>query len=212
MLFRRAFLTALPLGLLPLGLAAPALRAQTADPARAIAQVEAFFNGITTLRARFLQLGHHGQSAEGTARIWRPGRMRFDYDPPEPTLLIAADGQFFHWDRLMREASIVPLSSTPFAMLLRDPLELSGEITVEGVERAGGVIRLTLHRTGREAEGRIQLVFDETPMMLRQWAVQDAQGFITRVTLTEITLGERFDPFQFAFNDPRFREELEQAR
>jgi outer membrane lipoprotein-sorting protein len=49
-------------------------------------------------------------------------------------------------------------------------------------------------------------------MALRQWVVLDPQGRSTRVTLTQVQMGERFDPFLFAFNDPRFREELEQQR
>jgi outer membrane lipoprotein-sorting protein len=206
--------------LLPALLAANPLRAQTrpaplalgvADRA-ALTRVEAYFNTMTTLRARFLQIAQGGGSAEGTAWIWRPGRMRFEYDPPEPTLLIAADGQFFHYDRQLRQPTVVPLSSTPLSVLLRDPLRLSGDITVAGLERSGGLLRVTVHRTGQAAEGQIQLVLDEQPMALRQWVVLDPQGRSTRVTLSEARTGERFDPFLFAFNDPRFREELEQQR
>jgi len=203
---RRTLLTAAAL-LMP-----QAVHAQGLSPSdrAVVAAVEAYFNGITTLRARFLQISQQGASAEGTAMIWRPGRMRFDYDPPEPTLLIAADRQFFHWDKELRQPAIVPLASTPLGVLLQEPLRLTGDITVAAVERGEGLVRVTLHRTGREGEGRIQLVLDEAPMVLRQWAVQDAQGFVTRVTLTDMRLGERFDPFLFAFNDPRFREQLEQ--
>ncbi len=56
-----------------------------------------------------------GAAAEGTAYIWRPGRMRFDYDPPEPTLIIAWEGQVMHYDRDLRTPSIVPASQTPSA-------------------------------------------------------------------------------------------------
>jgi outer membrane lipoprotein-sorting protein len=183
-----------------------------AERAAAIARVEAYFNALTTLRARFLQTAQNGATAQGTAWIWRPSRMRFEYDRPEPTLLVAADGQFFHYDRELRQPSIVPLSSTPLGVLLRSPLRLSGDVTVAAVERSGGFLRVTVHRTNQAAEGRIQLILGEEPMGLRQWAVVDAQGFTTRVTLSEIRTGERFDPFLFAFNDPRFREELEQRR
>jgi outer membrane lipoprotein-sorting protein len=178
----------------------------------ALGRVEAYFNGMTTLRARFLQIAQGGAAAEGTAWIWRPGRMRFEYDPPEPTLLIAADGQFFHYDRQLKQPTIVPLSSTPLSVLLRNPLRLSGDLTVAGFERAGGLLRITVHRTNQAAEGQIQLILEEQPMALRQWVVLDPQGRSTRVTLTQVQTGERFDPFLFAFNDPRFREELEQQR
>ena len=202
---------------LPALLLAAPLNAQTppviseADRA-ALGRVETYFNTMTTLRARFLQISQGGGSAEGTAWIWRPGRMRFEYDPPEPTLLIAADGQFFHYDRELRQPTIVPLASTPLSVLLRNPLRLSGDITVAALERSGGLLRVTVHRTSQAAEGTIQLVLEEQPMALRQWVVIDPQGRSTRVTLSQAETGQRFDPFLFAFNDPRFREELEQRR
>ena len=202
---------ALPLlALLALPAAAQGVR-QTVD-AGAVQRVEAYFNTMTTLRARFLQLAQNGGSAEGTALIWRPGRMRFEYDPPEPTLLIAADSQFFHWDRELRQPTTVPVNSTPLGVLLRNPLSLRGDVTVAGTERAGGLLRMTVFRTAAPNEGRITLILEENPMQLRQWEVLDAQGRTTRVTLTQIETGVRFDPFLFAFNDPRFREELDRSR
>jgi outer membrane lipoprotein-sorting protein len=203
---RRTLLAAAPLLLTP-GLAL----AQNLDRA-ALQRVEAYFNGMTTLRARFLQIAQNGSAAEGTAMIWRPNRMRFEYDPPEPTLLIAADGQFFHWDRELRQPTVVAVNATPLGVLLRNPLSLSGDVTVPAMERVGGLLRVTVFRTAAPGEGRITLILEENPMQLRQWEVLDAQNRITRVTLTRIETGIRFDPFLFAFNDPRFREELDRAR
>jgi outer membrane lipoprotein-sorting protein len=203
---RRTLLAATPLLLTP-GLAL----AQNLDRA-ALQRVEAYFNGMTTLRARFLQIAQNGSAAEGTAMIWRPNRMRFEYDPPEPTLLIAADGQFFHWDRELRQPTVVAVNATPLGVLLRNPLSLSGDVTVPAMERVGGLLRVTVFRTAAPGEGRITLILEENPMQLRQWEVLDAQNRLTRVTLTRIETGIRFDPFLFAFNDPRFREELDRAR
>jgi len=190
----------------------PALAgAQNLDRA-ALQRVEAYFNAMTTLRARFLQIAQNGAAAEGTAMIWRPNRMRFEYDPPEPTLLIAADGQFFHWDRELRQPTVVAVNSTPLGVLLRNPLSLSGDVTVPVMERVGGLLRVSIFRTAAPGEGRITLIMEENPMQLRQWEVLDAQNRLTRVTLTQIETGVRLDPFLFAFNDPRFREALDRAR
>jgi outer membrane lipoprotein-sorting protein len=190
----------------------PALAgAQNLDRA-ALQRVEAYFNAMTTLRARFLQIAQNGAAAEGTAMIWRPNRMRFEYDPPEPTLLIAADGQFFHWDRELRQPTVVAVNSTPLGVLLRNPLSLSGDVTVPVMERVGGLLRVSIFRTAAPGEGRITLILEENPTQLRQWEVLDAQNRLTRVTLTQIETGVRLDPFLFAFNDPRFREALDRAR
>jgi outer membrane lipoprotein-sorting protein len=183
---------------------------RAAAPDRAVlAQVEAYLNGLRTLRARFLQIGQNGASAQGTAWIARPGRMRFDYDPPEPLLLVASGGQVMMFDRELRQPTTVPASSTPLGLLLRDPIRLSGDVTVSATERRGGFLHVALHRTGAPAEGRLTLSFSEEPMQLRQWTVVDAQGRETRVTLYEIDTAARPDLRIFDFNDPRF---LEQER
>jgi outer membrane lipoprotein-sorting protein len=208
-MFRRALLAA-PLLAAP-GLALAQAGRGRADPA-VVQRVEAYFNGLTTLRARFTQVAENGATAQGTALIWRPSRMRFDYDPPEPTLLVAADNQFFHYDRALREPTVVPVNSTPLGVLLRNPLRLSGDVTVTETERGGGLMRVTVRRTASPEEGSITLILDDDPPALRQWAVLDAQGRTTRVTLHNVELGVRLDPFQFQFNNPRFREELEQGR
>jgi outer membrane lipoprotein-sorting protein len=183
---------------------------RAAAPDRAVlAQVEAYLNGLRTLRARFLQIGQNGASAQGTAWIVRPGRMRFDYDPPEPLLLVASGGQVMMFDRELRQPTTVPASTTPLGLLLRDPIRLSGDVTVTATERRGGFLHVTLHRTGAPAEGRLTLSFSEEPMQLRQWTVVDAQARETRVTLYEIDTAVRPDLRIFDFNDPRF---LEQER
>ena len=194
-------------------LAGPAL-AQTAprpfsDRDRAdIARAEAWLGRLTSLKARFLQIAQNGAAAEGTGWILRPGRMRFEYDPPDPLLLVAGYGQFFYFDRQLKQATVLPVGSTPLGILLRENLKLSGDITVSRVERGGGLLRITLFRTAAPAEGRLTLVFAEDPFELRQWAVVDAQGQETRVTLTQPEYGGRFPALLFDFNDPRFREAL----
>ena len=175
--------------------------------AATLARVEAYMNSLTTLRARFLQVAQNGGSAEGTALIWRPGRMRFEYDPPVPLMLVASDGQFLHYDKQLREPSIVPVSSTPLGFLLRPRISFTtGDLEVIGVDRVGGLLRVGMRRKAAPAEGSLTLVFAEEPMELRQWVVVDAQGQQTRVTLTEIQTGVRFDSLVFSFNDPRFFE------
>jgi outer membrane lipoprotein-sorting protein len=172
-----------------------------------IARAQEWMNRLTSVKARFLQIAQNGTAAEGTAWIVRPGRMRFEYDR-EPLLLVASHGQFFYFDKALRQPSVLPVGATPLGLLLRENLQFSGDLTVARVERSGGMLRITLHRTGAPAEGRLTLVFGDAPFELRQWVVVDAQGQETRVTLYQPEYGGRYPNLLFDFNDPRFREEL----
>ena len=210
----RRTLFALPALLMPWAASRPAVAQSAGSTALSgrdrtdIARAEAWLGALRTLKARFLQIAQNGASAEGTGWIVRPGKMRFEYDPPDPLLLVASHGQFFYFDRQLKQATTLPLSATPLGMLLRDEVKLSGDVTVSRVERGGGLLRITLFRTGKAAEGRLTLVFGDDPMELKQWAVVDAQGQETRVSLFQPEYGGRFPALLFDFNDPRFREEL----
>ena len=135
----------------------------------------------------------NGGTSQGLAWMQRPGRMRFQYDPPSPLLLVAGHGLFVFYDRDLKQTTNVPLGSTPLGMLLREDVTLSGEVTVTDIDRQPGLIQVTLVRTASPGDGSLTLVFADRPLALRQWTVLDAQGRATRVTLYDVELGGTFD-------------------
>jgi len=184
-------------------LAAPALAQGLSARDRAdIARVEGYLNGLRSLKARFLQLAANGGTTRGTVWLQRPGRMRFEYDPPTPLLLVAGHGLFTFYDSSLKQVSTVPLSRTPLGILLREETQLSGDVTVNGLSRYPGGLEISIVRTASPSEGTLFLVFADNPMALRQWRVIDAQRQETRVTLSDIQLGGSFDSKLFEFVDP----------
>ncbi|HJS32823.1 MAG TPA: outer membrane lipoprotein carrier protein LolA [Alphaproteobacteria bacterium] len=164
-----------------------------------VARVEAYFNALKTLSARFQQFGEAGQTAEGQIFLSRPGRMRLEYDPPVPLLLIANNGLLLQYDKDLKTAAYVPLSSTPAAIILRDRVELSGDITVAQIERGPGVLRLTVTQTEDPHAGRITLGFSERPFALVHWRIVDAAGVATQVALHELRSDIPLQPSLFVF-------------
>lgn len=170
-----------------------------------IARAEAYLNSIGTLKARFLQIAPNGMQAEGTAFIARPGRMRLQYDPPSP-LLVVANGRFliFH-DRELGDPSYIPLNSTPAGVLVRENVRLNGaDLAVTRVVRGPGILEISLIDPKDSGQGELTLVFSEGPLTLRQWRVLDAQGQVTTVSLYEAQTGIALDPKLFQFQDPKF--------
>ena len=200
--------TLLHLALLSPLLAPLAARAQgTPQPspqdAADLARIEAYLNGIRTLKAHFLQVAPDGAMSQGTAWLDRPGRMRFEYDPPAPFLLVAAHGNLVFEDRSIEQISNVPLSLTPLGILLADHVSLSGDVRVTGFRRLPGQLEVTLVRSGSPQDGSLTLLFTDSPLALRQWTVVDAQRRETRVTLYNVEQGVSLDPKLFQFDDPR---------
>lgn len=201
---RRALLLASLATPFTAGLSAAQAVAPTAQDRADIARVEAYLNSIKTLRARFLQVAPDGATSEGQAWLQRPGRMRFQYDPPAPFLLVGGHGLLVFHDNELKQTSNIPLGQTPLGLLLQDNLRLSGDVTVSRIVRLPGQLQVTVYRTATPQDGSITLVFADNPLVLRSWVVTDAQRHETRVTLYNAQLGGTFDQSLFTFIDPRF--------
>ncbi len=187
-------------------LAAPLLIA-AAPPTNAveIGQVQQYLNSISTLKAHFVQVAPNGAISQGTAWLDRPGRMRFQYDPPSPLLLVAGHGLFVFHNSSLDQTSNLPLGATPLGILLAPHIQLTGgDVTVTDLRNLPGEIAISLVWNAHPTDGSLTLVFTTDPLALRQWAVTDATGQRTTVTLSNIQLGGKFDPQLFEFIDPRF--------
>jgi outer membrane lipoprotein-sorting protein len=179
----------IPAALTPPGAAPPRSPQDQAD----IARVEAYLNGLKSLKAQFVQVAGNGETSKGIAWLERPGRMRFQYAPPSPFLLVAGHGVLTFTDSTLGQTTNIPLGRTPLGILLADNVLLSGTVTVTAMQRLPGQLQLTLVRTASPGDGSLTLIFADQPLALRQWTVIDAQRRETRVTLYDVQLGGRFE-------------------
>jgi outer membrane lipoprotein-sorting protein len=164
-----------------------------------IAQIETYLNGLTALTANFLQVAADGSTRTGKAWLQRPGKMRFEYDPPDPQLLVAGFGLLVYHDPELGQTTNIPLSATPLGILLANHVVLSGSVTVTDIQQNLGEIDVTLIRTGKAAAGSLTLVFGTDPLELRQWKVLDAQARETQVSLYDIAPGGPFPDSLFTY-------------
>ena len=166
-------------------------------------RIEQHLNTSRTVRARILQVASDGSYAEGMLHIQRPGRMRLEYDPPNPTMIIADGINLIYVDRELEHATAVLLRFTSAELILREDLSLSSEdLLVTGFSRSPGVIRISLVHAKDPLEGRIMMVFSDKPLELRKWIVTDAQGIKTTVSLLGPEFGIKLDPDLFNFEIP----------
>ena len=190
-------------GLAPAGGAAAAAgpAALSPDDAAAVNRAVRYLNGITTLRARFIQVSSNGAYAEGEVLVKRPGKLRFDYDPPHPALMIANGLTLLFYDRELKQASFLPLWETPLWFLIREKVRLADDVAVTLVEQDRGSLRVTLQDTDTPEAGAVTLVFSDNPLALKKWELVDAQGIATQVSLVNPRFGVEIDPDLFEYDD-----------
>lgn len=169
---------------------APQQEAALPDKQALLRKAEETLQGIHTLTGRFMQVSSNGAQAEGAVALQRPGRLRLEYDPPTPVLVVA-DGRFLIYvDEKLNQVSHLPLGQTPAGILLRDDISFADpDITVTDVREGGGVVEIDVAMTEDRAAGLMTMVFAEKPFELRQWRITDAQGVETAVTLYNVRTG-----------------------
>ena len=171
------------------------------DQSAAVRRAVRYLNGMTTLEARFIQVSSNGTYAEGRVIIQRPGRLRFDYDPPHPVLIIANGLSLLFYDRDLKQASFLPLWETPLWFLIREEVTLTEDVVVTGVEQALGTLRITLEDRTMADAGSVTLVFSDRPLDLKKWEIVDAQGIMTQVSLVNPRYGMEVDQEAFDYSD-----------
>ena len=176
----------------------PASASQSAD----LGAIETYLNGLSTAQADFTFVGPDGNPSKGVFYLQRPSKLRFEYTEPKGNLLIADGDYVIYWDAKQKEASNLPIDSTPLSFLLRPKISLTDGVRVTAFEHQAGVIRASLVRAKSESDGQVTVAFSDQPMELRGWRLVDGQGQVTDVSFSGWKFGMALDPSQFHFVDP----------
>ena len=202
-MFRRTFLLAALAAALTASAGLPAQAAPlTGEDMRDLTRISNYLNGIGTLEGSFVQVGPDGELSEGRFYMRRPGRLRFEYDPPNPALVVADGFWVGVYDTRLNTLDRYPLSKTPLDLLLRERVDLRKEGAVQSIERAEGQLRITAIDPDNADQGSINMVFADNPLELRQWVVTDAQGLKTTVALSDTRQNVEIDPKLFRIEEP----------
>ncbi|WP_158815891.1 outer-membrane lipoprotein carrier protein LolA [Methylocapsa sp. S129] len=185
--------------------AAPAAAKPGISAAEAVRRANAWLDGAKTLIANFVLVGPDGHRAEGKFELERPGRMRFQFSPPD-RLEIVADGRSFAVrDQKMDTQDLYLISQTPLKFLLADHFDLAKTTQVLNVDANNdkAVSILIEDKATLGGSAQIELLFDPSTFALKQWTVNDAQGAQTVVSLFDIDLATKPDEAEFKIDEQR---------
>lgn len=163
-----------------------------------LAQISQYLNQLQTAEGRFTQVNPDGSQIGGTIYIKRPGRIRFEYDPPERSMVIAGGGQVAVFDpRSNTGPDRYPLNQTPLNVILQRDVNLERARMVTGHSYDGTYTTVTARDPDNAEYGTIQLVFSGNPIELRQWVITDDMGTRTTVVLDDLVTGGRIGDILF---------------
>lgn len=183
----------------------PVLLALTALPAMAdklsLNDISRYLNGLTALQAEITQINSDQTISTGRIMIYRPGRARFEYDPPNEALVIAGAQKLAVFDGKSNTGpEEYPLDRTPLNLILEKDVDLSRANMVVGHDYDGTATIITAQDPEHPEYGNIRLMFTDDPVELRQWIITDDSGAETTVILGELTEDVQFTTAMFSIN------------
>lgn len=163
--------------------------------------ISARLNELATVKGEFTQINPDGSTSEGTFFISKPGKMRFEYKPPTPTLIVADGKTVAVANTKLNTVDRYPLSETPLGLVLGNEVDLKNDTAVVDVEHQQGSIVVGARTNANMGRANISLVFSDPGYELRQWTVIDNQGLTTTVALRDLVAGAPLSPSLFLLPD-----------
>lgn len=175
-------------------LLAPVLSLALAVPAMAekipLSQISKYLNSFQTAKGEFTQINEDGSVTTGEILIKRPGRVRFDYAPPDESLVIAGSNRVAVFDpKSNLPPEQFPLSRTPLKLILAKTVNFGGSNMVVDHRDDGTATTVTVQDPQHPEYGNIQLKFTGNPVELRQWVITNDAGGQTTVILGDLQKG-----------------------
>ena len=176
----------------------PAQRAQ-------VDKVSAYLSGVQQMTGNFVQVGPDGSRVKGEFYMQKPGKIRFEYDPPSP-IEIVADGQsVVVRDRKLATQDLYPLSQTPLRFLLSDRIDLLRDTNVVAVRSDDVYVTVVIEeRQVLIGTSRLMMMLGAKDYQLKQWTVTDPQGYDTTVAVSNLDTSKRPDPGLFRIDFTRY--------
>jgi len=169
-----------------------------------VEKVSAYLSTVQNLAGNFVQVGPDGGRTTGEFYIQKPGKVRFEYNPPSPIDIIADGSSVAVRDRRLATQDLYPLSQTPLRHLLSDKIDLVRDTTLVGVHADEVFVTLVIEEKHAIAgTHRLMLMFGAKDFQLRQWTVTDPQGYDTTVAVYNLDSSKKPDPGIFQINYQR---------
>jgi outer membrane lipoprotein-sorting protein len=151
-------------------------------------RISAYLNTIKAVQGRFTQVNADGKTERGNFYLKKPGRVRFEYQKPNPNLIVADGTSVAVENSDLKTTDRYPLLNSPLRILLSDDIDLTNDSHVAALKREPGALSVTAREQAAVGGGSITLTLADSggSLELRQWEVIDAQGAHTTVALNDM--------------------------
>ena len=155
----------------------------SADP-YSLEKLSEYLTNLKFLKATFLQVNSDGSKSSGSILVKRPGRMRFDYDKPDNTLVLVAAGALAIFDpKGDNEPMTYPVRNNPISLLLKSEIDLINSGMVSNYKKDLKEAVLTIKDPTKPKRGSVELLFLGEQPELKKFTLKNENGTSTSIFL-----------------------------
>ena len=152
-------------------------------------KIENFFINLHTLEADFIQVSPSGAVSNGKLFLDLPGKLRLDYIKPNNLLITCKGFWIVVQDRNLKSTNNIPLSQTPFSILLDKKIDFDNEKFIFNFKQKLGIISVKIKIAKNDQIGELVMEFSDNPFILKKWTIKDILGDETTVLIQNAKLG-----------------------
>jgi outer membrane lipoprotein-sorting protein len=180
---------------------AAAAPAAAETPQMLIEQINRSLNGMTQLTGDFTQISADGRRRTGKIYVMRPGKLRFDYNPPSQIEVVSDGSNVAVIDKKVPQQDVYGIKQTPLKFLVSERIDVSKDTKVLAVKRDKDEVILDIEDKNTLAgTSKIKIHFNGQNFALRRWTVVDPQGIPTTVQLANLSTQRTPDRQLFFIN------------
>ena len=169
-----------------------------ADP-YSLANISQYLQNLKILKADFSQTNPDDTISSGTILIKRPGRMRFEYNKPDKTLVLVSAGALAIFDPKGDEEPITyPIKNNPISLILKGEVDLLNSGIVAKYKVSAEKAILTIRDPKKPQRGSVELVFVGTKPELEKFSIKNENGSSTSISLKDIEYPKKLNETLFS--------------
>ena len=158
---------------------------KSANQSKIITSILSYLNNTKTMVADFIQIAPDGTSSDGKFYLSRPGKLRWQYEPPVPMLIIVNGKKLMYYDYELNEVSYTDTDEVMGSFLTAPKIDFhEHNVTLEEINNKYGFIKIMLKH--KKENKSMKMTFSENPIELKKIDFFDENNQQTSISFHNI--------------------------
>lgn len=163
--------------------------------------VSLYLNNLNSLMANFIQINELGEHSDGQIKIQKPGKIRIEFN--NSNKLLVGDGKKIALiNKKFSQITYYNYEQLPLQILLTKEFKLNS-FFIKDFSEYENIIEIELSESSGQNHGSIRLIFENKPLKLKKWIINEFNGGKIEVFLSDLEVNKNIDKKFFRINNPK---------